>query len=131
MKNVEKYLPEILTRIAMNGDVIMNNPNTAQVNRAVVETQIAHGMEPAHNIWFVLRWLFEEYVQPTLKDGCDLKPGQVIEVQNAKGEWLRRQFVCYHLGAFYVTGDEAFGEGAENANTMAFHAYAKARLPER
>ena len=131
MKNIEKYLPEILTRIAMNGGIVENNPNTAQVNRAVVETQMAHGLEPSHNIWFVLRWLFEEYVQPTLKDGSGLKPGQVIEVQNSKGEWLRRQFLCYHLNAFYVIGDEAFSEGAENANTTAFLAYAKARLPER
>lgn len=56
------------------------------------------GLADADN---VIKWLFNEYEPPLLKNGDDLKPGDWIMVRDGDSEfWLRRQFMCYYEGKF-------------------------------
>lgn len=57
------------------------------------------GLADADNI---IKWLFDEYEPPLLKNGNDLKPGDWIMVKIFEdGEWAKRQFAFFHDGWFY------------------------------
>lgn len=66
------------------------------------EALAAHDISGLADADNVIKWLFDDYEPPLLKNGNDLKPGDWIMVRDSdtKG-WIRRQFVCYHNELFW------------------------------
>lgn len=64
------------------------------------------GLADADNI---IKWLFDEYRPPLLKNGDGLKPGDWIMVSFGGTAFVKRQFLFFHDGMFYTTvNDEVF-----------------------
>lgn len=80
------------------------------------------GLADANN---VIKWLFDEYEPPLLKNGNDLKPGDWIMVRDKDSEpWLKRRFLVYHNGLFYCV-DGGFGIN----KSFYVYGWRQARLP--
>ena len=95
MTNYDKYKGEIL-----------NLAKTRYSDFYAAEALAAHdisGLADADNI---IKWLFDEYEPPLLKNGDNLKTGDWIMVRNNKdNEWEKFRFVCYHNNAFWTLYD--------------------------
>ena len=80
------------------------------------------GLADADNI---IKWLFDEYEPPLLKNGDDLKPGDWIMVKYYKHDtWKKRQFLCYCNNWFIVARDLSWAIQMKTHET-----YSIARMP--
>lgn len=90
------------------------------------EALAAHDISGLADADNVIKWLFDEYEAPLLKNGNDLKPGDWIMVRSyTYDDWKKRQFMCYFNGLFFVTTNFAH---AINYNVC--KSFVQARLPE-
>ena len=73
------------------------------------EALAAHDISGLADADNVIKWLFDEYEPPLLKNGNDLKPGDWIMVRNTiRDGWKKQQFMCYFqsLDRPFVTLEE-------------------------
>lgn len=95
MTNYDKHKGEIL-----------NLAKTRYSDFYAAEALAAHDVSGLADADNVIKWLFDEYEPPLLKNGDDLKPGDRIMVRNACDEdWESRRFICYYDNVFWTLYD--------------------------
>lgn len=95
MTNYDKHKSEIL-----------NLAKTRYSDFYAAEALAAHDISGLADADNVIKWLFDEYEPPLLKNGDDLKPGDWIMVRNARDEdWESRRFICYYNNVFWTLYD--------------------------
>lgn len=51
-------------------------------------------------------WFFSEYEPEELGNGDGLAPGQIIEVSNVEGYWIKQPFIAYYNVLFWCQHEE-------------------------
>ena len=89
------------------------------------EALAAHDISGLADADNVIKWLFDDYEPPLLKNGDGLNPGDWIMVRN-DDDWEPLRFVCYYNNNFWTLCDNGdwFHIGSK------IIPWAQARLPE-
>ena len=114
-----------MTNYDVHKDEILKLAEERYSDFYAAEALAAHDISGSVDADNVIKWLFNEYEAPLLKNGNDLKPGDWIMVRNHESDlWNKRQFLCFYEHLFIAADDDY----SPSAGGM-FSSWKFARLP--